>query len=49
MCGLEQADSSEFEPRTPHRVTSQLRESLDADDLSGRMRLGARPQPEDCQ
>src|SRR5258708_10055672 len=43
MCGLERADSSEFDPGTPHRVIYKLRELTGVDDLGGTMRLGAWP------
>ena len=41
MCGLEAADSSEFNPSTPHRVIYKLRELRGVDELGGTMRLGA--------
>jgi CTP synthase len=41
VCGLEQANSSEFDPATPHRVIYKLRELRDIDELGGTMRLGA--------
>jgi CTP synthase len=41
VCGLEGADSSEFDPATPHRVIYKLRELKGIDDLGGTMRLGA--------
>ena len=43
VCGLEGADSSEFDPATPHRVIYKLRELKGIDDLGGTMRLGAWP------
>ncbi|OFV92750.1 MAG: CTP synthase [Acidobacteria bacterium RIFCSPLOWO2_12_FULL_54_10] len=43
VCGLEQADSSEFDPATPHRVIYKLRELRGIDELGGTMRLGAWP------
>ncbi len=43
VCGLEGADSSEFDPATPHRVIYKLRELTGVDDLGGTMRLGAWP------
>jgi hypothetical protein len=43
ICGLEQADSTEFNPGTPHRVIFKLRELKGIDDLGGTMRLGAWP------
>ncbi len=41
VCGLEGADSSEFDPATPHRVIYKLRELRGVDELGGTMRLGA--------
>jgi CTP synthase len=41
VCGLEGADSSEFDPSTPHRVIYKLRELRGIDELGGTMRLGA--------
>src|SRR3989441_10906294 len=35
------ADSTEFEPQTPHRVIYKLRELLGVDEMGGTMRLGA--------
>jgi CTP synthase len=43
ICGLEQADSTEFNPGTPHRVIFKLSELKGIDDLGGTMRLGAWP------
>jgi len=43
VCGLARADSSEFDPSTPHRVIYKLRELRGIDDLGGTMRLGAWP------
>jgi CTP synthase len=43
VCGIEQADSTEFNPATPHRVIFKLRELRGIDDLGGTMRLGAWP------
>src|ERR1041384_2541773 len=40
-CGLQGADSSEFDPATPHRVIYKLRELRGVDELGGTMRLGA--------
>jgi CTP synthase len=39
--GLKQADSTEFDPQTPHRVIYKLRELLGVDEMGGTMRLGA--------
>jgi len=41
VCGLEGADSSEFDPATPHRIIYKLRELTGVDELGGTMRLGA--------
>jgi CTP synthase len=41
VCGLIGADSSEFNPSTPHRVIYKLRELRGIDELGGTMRLGA--------
>src|SRR5262249_18804075 len=49
VCGLEGADSSEFDLGTPHRIIYKLRELKGIDELGGTMRLGAwdcRLQPE---
>ncbi len=43
VCGLEDADSTEFDPGTPHRVIYKLRELKGVDELGGTMRLGAYP------
>ncbi len=43
MCGLEDADSTEFNPGTPHRVIFKLRELKGVEELGGTMRLGAWP------
>ncbi len=43
VCGLEQADSTEFNPAAPHRVIYKLRELKGVDELGGTMRLGAYP------
>jgi CTP synthase len=43
VCGLEGADSTEFNPATPHRVIYKLRELKGVDELGGTMRLGAYP------
>jgi CTP synthase len=40
---LGQADSTEFDPQTPHRVIYKLRELLGVDEMGGTMRLGAWP------
>jgi CTP synthase len=41
VCGLADANSSEFDPATPHRVIYKLRELRGVEDLGGTMRLGA--------
>lgn len=41
VCGLKDADSSEFDPAATHRVIYKLRELRGVDELGGTMRLGA--------
>jgi CTP synthase len=43
VSGLTGADSTEFDPQTPHRVIYKLRELLGVDEMGGTMRLGAWP------
>ena len=43
VIGLEGANSSEFDPATPHAVIDLLPEQKDVTDLGGSMRLGAQP------
>ncbi len=43
VCGLADADSTEFNPATPYRVIYKLRELKGVDELGGTMRLGAYP------
>jgi CTP synthase len=43
VAALKQADSTEFDPQTPHRVIYKLRELLGVDEMGGTMRLGAWP------
>ena len=43
VCGLEDANSSEFDPATPHPVIDLLPEQKNVTDLGGSMRLGAQP------
>jgi CTP synthase len=43
VCGLERANSTEFDPATPDRVIYKLRELKGVDELGGTMRLGAYP------
>jgi len=41
VCGLEGANSSEFDPETPHPVIDLLPEQRDQSQMGGTMRLGA--------
>ncbi|MBI1896986.1 MAG: CTP synthase [Acidobacteria bacterium] len=43
VCGLADANSSEFDPATPNRIIYKLRELKGVDELGGTMRLGAYP------
>jgi CTP synthase len=43
VCGLEQADSTEFDEDTPDPVIFKLRDLLGVENLGGTMRLGAYP------
>ncbi|MGH9858784.1 MAG: CTP synthase, partial [Candidatus Acidiferrales bacterium] len=43
VAGITEADSTEFNPSTPHRVIYKLRELLGVDEMGGTMRLGAWP------
>ncbi len=43
VCGLAEANSTEFNPATPQRVIYKLRELKGIDELGGTMRLGAWP------
>ena len=43
VCGLSEANSSEFDPATPHRVIYKLRELTGVEEMGGTMRLGAWP------
>ena len=43
VCGLADANSTEFDPATPDRVIYKLRELKGVDELGGTMRLGAYP------
>src|SRR5207245_4878641 len=43
VCSLEGANSSEFDPSTPHPVIDLLPEQKGVTDLGGSMRLGAQP------
>ncbi|MGB2652877.1 MAG: CTP synthase, partial [Candidatus Acidiferrum sp.] len=41
VAGLKQADTTESNPQSPHRVIYKLRELLGVDEMGGTMRLGA--------
>jgi CTP synthase len=41
VCALQGANSSEFDPATPHRVIYKLRELTGVEEMGGTMRLGA--------
>ena len=41
VCGLRQANSSEFDPAAEHRIIYKLRELLGVEEMGGTMRLGA--------
>jgi CTP synthase len=41
VCGLGGADSTEFDPETPHPVIFKLRDLVGVEELGGTMRLGA--------
>ncbi len=43
VCGIKDADSTEFDPDTPHPVIFKLRDLVDVEELGGTMRLGAWP------
>jgi CTP synthase len=43
VCGLEGANSAEFDPATPHPVIDLLPEQKDVTDMGATMRLGAQP------
>lgn len=43
VCGLTEANSTEFEANTPHPVIYKLRDLLGVDTIGGTMRLGAYP------
>jgi CTP synthase len=43
VCGLDKANSTEFDQATPERVIYKLRELKGVDELGGTMRLGAYP------
>jgi CTP synthase len=41
ICGLTDANSTEFNPASPHRVIYKLRELIGVEEMGGTMRLGA--------
>jgi CTP synthase len=43
VCGLTNADSTEFDPETPHPVIFKLRDLIGVEELGGTMRLGMYP------
>jgi CTP synthase len=43
LCGLKDADSTEFDPETPYPIIFKLRDLIDVEELGGTMRLGAWP------
>jgi CTP synthase len=43
ICGMAEADSTEFEAATPYPVIYKLRDLLGVEELGGNMRLGAYP------
>ncbi len=43
VAGLEGANSTEFDPHTPHRVIYKLRELIGIEEMGGTMRLGSWP------
>ena len=43
VCGIKEADSTEFDQDTPHPVIFKLRDLVDIEELGGTMRLGAWP------
>jgi CTP synthase len=43
VCGLKDADSTEFDPNTPYPVIFKLRDLVDVEELGGTMRLGSWP------
>ena len=43
VCGLAGANSSEFDPHTPHAVIDLMEHQRDVTDLGGTMRLGSYP------
>jgi CTP synthase len=43
VCGLKEADSTEFDVETPYPIIFKLRDLVDVEELGGTMRLGAWP------
>jgi CTP synthase len=43
VAGLENANSTEFDPHSPHRVIYKLRELIGIEEMGGTMRLGSWP------
>lgn len=43
VCGLKDADSTEFDPDTPYPIIFKLRDLVNVEELGGTMRLGAWP------
>jgi CTP synthase len=43
VCGLKDADSTEFDVKTPYPIIFKLRDLVDVEELGGTMRLGAWP------
>ncbi len=43
VCGLKDADSTEFDADTPYPIIFKLRDLVDVEELGGTMRLGAWP------
>jgi len=41
VCGLESADSTEFDDETPHPIIFKLRDLIGVEEMGGTMRLGA--------
>jgi CTP synthase len=41
VCGLEEADSTEFDPETPYPIFYKLRDLIGVEQMGGTMRLGA--------
>jgi CTP synthase len=43
VCGLKDADSTEFDSESPHPIIFKLRDLVDVEEFGGTMRLGACP------